>query len=77
MATNDYLHVAHETPGTYGLHGLTAEDMAMLGEILREQSSRDRHLLAMAHDGELLRAKLALRTQRIEEIARLCNYPNG
>lgn len=77
MATADYLHIQHETPGTFGLHGLTEADLAMLGEILRDQSSRDRHLIAMADQGELLRAQLAERAQRIETIALLCNYPNG
>lgn len=77
MATTDYLHIQHETPGTYALGGLTAEDMAMLGELLREQLSRDRHLMAMADQGELLRANLANRAKRLEDIALLLNYPNA
>lgn len=59
---------------TYAMHNLTAHDLSMVGELLRQRATGNRIIINEADQTPTLRSKLALETQRVDQLARCLDY---
>lgn len=69
-------HVGTRPDGAelYALQNLTAHDLAMVGELLRQRAIGNRIIINEADSTPLVRSNLALETQRVDQLARCLDY---
>jgi ribosome-interacting GTPase 1 len=58
----------------YALHNLTAKDLTILGELLRQRATNNIVLVNEAVSTPHIRTELALQTERVDQLSRCLTY---